>query len=82
MFGLLALPCTLGKEQPYHDMGDQEVINSALKGENRLLLSKPENCPDEIYEVMLHCWVHDPTKRATFTELYDTLKAIRVNNGQ
>ena len=73
---------TLAKEQPYHDMGDQEVINSALEGENRLLMIKPVNCPDEIYKVMLHCWVHDPTKRATFIELYDALKAIQINNGQ
>ena len=73
---------TLAKEQPYHDMGDQEVIESALKGENRLLMNKPENCPDEIYEAMLCCWAHDPTKRATFIELYDALKAIQINNGQ
>ena len=71
---------TLAKEQPYNDMGDQEVIDSALKGENRLLMNKPENCPDEIYEVMLRCWVHDATKRATFAALYETLKEI--NNRQ
>ena len=67
---------TLAKQQPYHSMSDQEVIDSALKGESRLLMSKPKNCPDEIYEIMLRCWVHDLTKRATFTELHDTLKEI------
>ena len=67
---------TLAKQQPYHSMSDQEVIDSALKGEGRLLMSKPKNCPDEIYEIMLRCWVHDLTKRATFTELHDTLKEI------
>jgi len=67
---------TLAKQPPYHVLGDQEVIDNALKGENRQLMSKPENCPDEIYEVMLRCWVHDPNERATFTELYDTLKFI------
>ena len=71
---------TLAKQQPYHNMEDQEVIDSALKGEGRLLMIKPENCPDEIYEVMLRCWVHDPSKRATFAELYETLKEI--NNRQ
>ena len=71
---------TLAKEQPYNDMGDQEVIDSALKGENRLLMNKPENCPDELYNVMLRCWVHDPTKRAAFADLYETLKEI--NNRQ
>ena len=71
---------TLAKQQPYHDKEDQAVIDNALKGKDRLLMSKPEDCPDEIYEVMLRCWVHDPTKRATFAELYDTLKEI--NNRQ
>ena len=67
---------TLAKQQPYHDKEDQEVIDNALKGKGRSLMSKPENCPDEIYEVMLRCWAHDPTKRATFAELYNTLKEI------
>ena len=67
---------TLAKQQPYHSMSDREVIDNAIKGENQLLLSKPENCPDEIYEIMLRCWVHDLTKRATFAELHDTLQVI------
>ena len=67
---------TLAKHQPYHEMADQQVIDSALKGKKRILMAKPDNCPDEIYEVMLSCWVHDPSKRANFTDLFDALKEI------
>ena len=67
---------TLAKNQPYYEMDDQQVIDSALKGEKRILLSKPDNCPNEIYKLMQSCWVHDPSKRASFTDLYDTLKEI------
>ncbi|XP_065917873.1 class II receptor tyrosine kinase-like [Dysidea avara] len=67
---------TLAKQQPYYEMGDQQVIDSALKGEKRILMVKPDNCPDELYEVMLSCWVHDPSKRANFTDLFDALKEI------
>ncbi|XP_065917181.1 class II receptor tyrosine kinase-like isoform X3 [Dysidea avara] len=67
---------TIAKQQPYHEMGDQQVIDSALKGEKRILMAKPDNCPDEIYEVMLSCWVHDPSKRANFADLFDALKEI------
>ncbi|XP_065917194.1 class II receptor tyrosine kinase-like isoform X2 [Dysidea avara] len=67
---------TLAKQQPYYEMGDQQVIDSALKGEKRILMAKPDNCPDELYEVMLSCWVHDPSKRANFADLFDALKEI------
>ena len=39
-------------------------------------MAKPDNCPDELYEVMLSCWVHDPSKRANFVDLFDALKEI------
>jgi len=60
---------TLAQNQPYYEMDDKQVINSALKGEKRekqILMSKPNNYPDEIYEAMLSYWVHDPSKTASF----------------
>jgi len=71
---------TLAKQQPYREMADQQVIDSVLKGKKQILMAKPDHCPDEIYEVMLSCWVHDPSKRANFTDLYNALKEI--NNRQ
>jgi len=67
---------TLGKEQPYTDMSDQDIIKNAVKGTSRKLLAKPAACPPKVYEIMLTCWTHDPSQRATFEELFKVLSAI------
>ena len=67
---------TLVKEQPYADMSDQDVIKDAIKGTSRKLLAKPAACPPEVYKIMLTCWAHDPSKRATFEELFRMLSSI------
>ena len=32
-------------------------------------LSRPNECPEEIYEMMLSCWRMEPTARPTFTSI-------------
>ena len=64
---------TLGQSEPYNEMSDEEYINDAVKGAERTLLSQPNNCPDDVYEVMMRCFVHDPTMRADFEEVYSRL---------
>ncbi|CAH4031310.1 unnamed protein product [Pieris brassicae] len=54
--------------QPYGDMRGTEVIQLVESGER---LSRPENCPDEIYQVMLDCWAYTPDLRPTFSKLVD-----------
>lgn len=34
-------------------------------------LERPEDCPDEIYQVMLDCWAYSPDLRPTFGKLVD-----------
>ncbi|KAL4716904.1 hypothetical protein ACJJTC_012715 [Scirpophaga incertulas] len=34
-------------------------------------LERPEDCPDEIYQVMLDCWAYNPDARPTFSKLVD-----------
>ena len=67
---------TLTKERPYSNMSDQQVIQDAIKGNNRSLLAKPDMCPPEVYEIMLKCWVNDTSQRATFEELFQLLSSI------
>ena len=69
---------TFAKIQPYEGMSDQEVIDDAVKGQNRMLLPIPEYCPQEVYEVMLRCWVHEPEERADFDEIHTSLAAIHA----
>ena len=68
---------TLAKEQPYNGMSDKQVIDDAIRGKNRQLLAKPDICPPEVYGIMLKCWAHRPSQRATFEELFQLLSSIR-----
>ena len=63
----------LAQIEPYYEMSDEEYINDAVRGLERKILSKPDDCPDEVYEVMQRCFVHDPTMRADFEEIYSRL---------
>ena len=67
---------TLAKEQPYSDMSDQQVIDDALRGKNRMTLAKPDMCPLEVYKIMLECWAHNSEQRATFEELFQLLTCL------
>ena len=69
---------TLCRQRPYDSFTDQELIDDAIKGEDRTLLSRPETCPEEVYHVMLCCWVHTPEERANFEELHGLLLQIRT----
>ena len=47
-----------------------QVIEHIKEGQ---LLNKPDDCTEEIYELMLSCWNHQPSDRATMSELHDIL---------
>ena len=67
---------TLGKVDPYDNMTDEEVIADAIRGPDRRVLEKPLNCPQDVYDIMLRCWVHEPSMRADFGEIYSRLFMI------
>ena len=68
---------TLSKDIPYEDTYDTEVVANATENtESRTLLEKPGGCPQEVYEVMLMCWVEEPKDRATFERLQDVLSLL------
>ena len=69
---------TFAKKQPYEGVSDQEVIDDSMKGPDRQLLPRPEDCPPEVYEVMLRCWEHEPSKRADFEETQSSLAALHA----
>lgn len=66
----------LGKQQPYEEIDDQELIQDAIRGSSRQLLERPQACPAEIYEVMLRCWEYEAECRASFEEIFSSLAAI------
>lgn len=40
-------------------------------------LPKPEDCPQDIYNVMLQCWAQKPDDRPTFVALREFLLEVR-----
>ncbi len=65
---------TLAKDIPYEDMDDSEVAADASKRDgNRVILEKPKDCPQEVYDIMLMCWKEDPIERATFDKIHSLL---------
>ena len=69
---------TLCKKQPYEEFTDQEVINDAIRDSDRKLLAQPKDCPWEVYNVMLQCWVTDPKQRANFETVHQLLSQIHA----
>ena len=72
---------TLGKVDPYEEMTDEEVIADAIRGPDRKLLSRPDLCPQEVYDIMQRCWVPEPTMRADFGEIYSRLFMMYTKQG-
>ena len=69
----------LAREQPYNDMSDKQVVEDALRGKNRKILSRPDMCPLEVYKIMLECWGHNSEQRATFEQLFQLLTSVHRN---
>ena len=67
---------TLTKDEPYEGITDQEIVQDAIKGEERTILEKPEACPQAVYDVMLSCWAYNATDRATFKDAFVSLSAV------
>lgn len=68
---------------PYPGWSNRTVIDEVTKGYR---LPKPDDCPDDLYQVMLSCWDEDPEKRPSFAQLHARMiqiESLRVNeNGE
>uniref|UniRef100_A0AAR5Q3P8 Protein kinase domain-containing protein n=1 Tax=Dendroctonus ponderosae TaxID=77166 RepID=A0AAR5Q3P8_DENPD len=60
--------------QPYHGMSNEEVINFVL---SKGVLTRPEECPNLLWELMERCWEWLPKQRPTCCEIIEMLE---VNN--
>eukprot|EP01137_Pigoraptor_chileana_P033705 Opistho-2@25000 len=64
--------------KPYSSMNNQD-ISKYLKAGNRL--SVPDNCPAQVYDLMMMCWRKMPETRPSFTVLCERLEAISATFG-
>nr|XP_047129999.1 proto-oncogene tyrosine-protein kinase receptor Ret [Hydra vulgaris] len=58
---------------PYPTISNRELL-SLLKTGYRM--DQPENCSEQMYDIMLHCWNDDPLQRPSFTDLSEHLEEI------
>lgn len=52
-------------------MSNPEVIQNLEQGYR---MPKPEDCPDELYDIMHECWREKPADRPTFEHLKNMLE--------
>ena len=57
---------------PYRQLSSKEQILSYLRKEKRL--SKPSNCPDWLYEMMLRCWENNTQDRAKAQDIVQCIQ--------
>uniref|UniRef100_A0A3Q3J6G5 receptor protein-tyrosine kinase n=1 Tax=Monopterus albus TaxID=43700 RepID=A0A3Q3J6G5_MONAL len=62
--------------QPYYGMGHEEVIYYVRDGH---ILSCPENCPLELYNLMRLCWSTLPSDRPSFSSIDRILERMHQN---
>ncbi|XP_065568224.1 uncharacterized protein LOC136032049 isoform X2 [Artemia franciscana] len=78
-FGILLWElCTLGST-PYPGLGPEKLYRLLKSGYR---MERPDNCSQELYSIMLHCWKDSPSDRPSFHELaliLDRMLADGVN---
>ncbi len=63
---------TLGGS-PYPGLSADGLLKF-LKDERRM--EKPDDCPDEFYDLMIKCWSQNPDDRPTFAKLFELIADI------
>ncbi|XP_064002019.1 tyrosine-protein kinase Mer isoform X2 [Pogoniulus pusillus] len=61
---------------PYPGVQNHEIYEYLFHGQR---LKKPEDCLDELYEIMSACWRADPATRPTFSQLKVHLEKLLEN---
>ncbi|XP_035297058.1 tyrosine-protein kinase Fer isoform X2 [Cricetulus griseus] len=59
---------------PYPGMTNQQAREQVERGYR---MSAPQNCPEEIFKIMMKCWDYKPENRPRFSELHKELTAIK-----
>ncbi|XP_038066681.1 angiopoietin-1 receptor-like [Patiria miniata] len=72
-FGILLWEIATYGSTPYPGIESKSLAERLLDGYR---MPKPDNCADEIYNLMLKCWHEVPSKRPTFKVLYQALEKM------
>lgn len=72
-FGVLMWEVFSAGKVPYESLSDLQITTRLLEEQR---LSKPTNCPEKLYELMLRCWKTDQEQRPTFGDLGRSLRVL------
>ncbi|XP_075563747.1 proto-oncogene tyrosine-protein kinase ROS [Pelecanus crispus] len=73
-FGVLVWETLTLGQQPYPGFSNTEVLHHVRSGGR---LESPNNCPDDLFDLMTRCWAQEPHNRPTFSYIQDKLQEIR-----
>ncbi|KAM9844515.1 activated CDC42 kinase 1-like [Aulostomus maculatus] len=71
MFGVTLWEMFTHGQEPWLGLNGSQILHKIDKESERL--PKPEDCPQDIYNVMLQCWAQKPDDRPTFVALREFL---------
>ncbi|XP_047223670.1 tyrosine kinase, non-receptor, 2b isoform X3 [Girardinichthys multiradiatus] len=71
MFGVTLWEMFTHGQEPWLGLNGSQILHKIDKEGERL--PKPEDCPQDIYNVMLQCWAQKPGDRPTFVALREFL---------
>ncbi|NXD18570.1 INSRR protein, partial [Nothocercus nigrocapillus] len=65
-FGVVLWEIATLAEQPYQGMSNEQVLRFVM---DNGILERPENCPEQLHELMCLCWQQNPRQRPSFVQL-------------
>ncbi|KAK0149934.1 Proto-oncogene tyrosine-protein kinase receptor Ret [Merluccius polli] len=76
-FGVLLWETVTLGGNPYPGIAPERLFNLLKTGYR---MEKPENCSDEMYNLMLRCWKQESDKRPTFSDISKELEKMMVKS--
>ena len=75
-FGVLLWEAVALGASPYADLKSRDVAGRVARG---MRLPQTAGVSEELYQVMLNCWMLDPDERPTFGEVVEQLVDLAHN---
>lgn len=75
-FGVVLWEIFTGGKQPWYGYTNQEVITQITAGK---ILNCPDNCPPDMYRVMVACWSKNPHERLPMATLYERIRCLTTD---
>ncbi|KAL5021706.1 hypothetical protein ScPMuIL_000861 [Solemya velum] len=73
-YGITLWEATSYGQRPYGKMKAQEILQFVVEENQRL--PKPEMCDEDVYQVMLLCWMYEKEDRPNFSEISNKMEVL------